>query len=292
MDCGSAPTRHLLGRVSGEGDELGRVVAGQMELALQVLLSDFEIAQGHADIFVTEQLHEGGQADAEPEHLRGKGVAQMVRSDVCGNSPLVEQLRPEEAELVVQGTSNRRSEAAASPRIWRAGKREPERAGPECEPRSGAPGRRRERGVRCAACRAGRAAPIGRSPMSADSRGQIDAFSDTDSGGASEQQRIGVQVVGAPQFLLQQLIVFRGESVWGDSAVGAENPRGESDRAGGDGRWRPGHGTGGEDRADTPAAWYCTQGGSCSHSQRNQPSRWGSRRNCERRRSRGKAARR
>lgn len=48
---------------------LGSILASQMEFALQVLLSDLQIAESHADVFVTEQLHECGQADAEAEHF-------------------------------------------------------------------------------------------------------------------------------------------------------------------------------------------------------------------------------
>jgi len=57
-------------------------VAGELKITLQVLLSDLEIAQGHADISVTEQFHQGRQADSEPEHLCGKAMAQMMWSDV------------------------------------------------------------------------------------------------------------------------------------------------------------------------------------------------------------------
>jgi hypothetical protein len=39
----------------------------------------------------------------------------------------------------------------------------------------------------------------------------MDAFSETDPSETDQQQRIGVQVVSSPEFLLQQLIVLRGE---------------------------------------------------------------------------------
>ena len=42
-------------------------------------------------------------------------------------------------------------------------------------------------------------------------QGEVDAFSETDSGETDKQQRVGVQIVGSPEFLLQQLIVLRGE---------------------------------------------------------------------------------
>jgi hypothetical protein len=42
-------------------------------------------------------------------------------------------------------------------------------------------------------------------------QGEVDAFSETDSGETDKQQRVGVQVVSSPEFLLQQLIVLWGE---------------------------------------------------------------------------------
>ena len=48
---------------------LGHILAGLVEFALQVLLGDLHIPQGHADVFVTEQLHERREADPEPKHL-------------------------------------------------------------------------------------------------------------------------------------------------------------------------------------------------------------------------------
>jgi hypothetical protein len=38
---------------------------------------------------------------------------------------------------------------------------------------------------------------------------QVDAFSDTDTSDSHQEQRIGVQIVGTTQFLLQPLVVFR-----------------------------------------------------------------------------------
>jgi hypothetical protein len=57
------------------------VLASKLKLALQVLLSDFEIEQGHVDIFVPQQLHEGRQADAQAEHFCGKCMSKAVRGN-------------------------------------------------------------------------------------------------------------------------------------------------------------------------------------------------------------------
>lgn len=56
---------------------------GQVELALETLLGDFEILHGHVRAPVTEQFHDAGKADARPQHLRSIGVSKLVR-DECG----------------------------------------------------------------------------------------------------------------------------------------------------------------------------------------------------------------
>jgi hypothetical protein len=42
------------------------------------VLSNLHVAQGHADVFVPEQLHESRKADAEADHLEGIAVPQAV----------------------------------------------------------------------------------------------------------------------------------------------------------------------------------------------------------------------
>jgi hypothetical protein len=42
---------------------MGRILSRLMEFALQVLLGNLHIRQGHADVFMSEQLHERWEAD-------------------------------------------------------------------------------------------------------------------------------------------------------------------------------------------------------------------------------------
>ena len=66
------------GRKSGKRRQampLWRILMSLIELAVQVLLRDLDIPQSHADVFVPQQLHEGGKADSETEHFRGMRVA-------------------------------------------------------------------------------------------------------------------------------------------------------------------------------------------------------------------------
>ena len=62
------------------------VKPGQVELALEILLGDFEILQGHVWAFVAEQFHDASKADARSQHLRSIGVSKLVWDDAGGNS--------------------------------------------------------------------------------------------------------------------------------------------------------------------------------------------------------------
>jgi len=53
--------------------------------------------------------------------------------------------------------------------------------------------------------------PLVGSQLSQAVQRQIDAFADADSGSPDEQEGIGVEIVGAAQLLLQELIILRGK---------------------------------------------------------------------------------
>jgi hypothetical protein len=53
--------------------------------------------------------------------------------------------------------------------------------------------------------------PLAGSDLVQTVQGQIEALADADSGGAGEQQGVGRQIVGAAQFLLQELVVLWGK---------------------------------------------------------------------------------
>ena len=71
-------------RYGGNLVGLGGVVAGEMELALEIGLGHLDISHSHADVAVPQQLHEGGKTDAEAKHLGGEAVAQAVRGHRAG----------------------------------------------------------------------------------------------------------------------------------------------------------------------------------------------------------------
>ena len=53
--------------------------------------------------------------------------------------------------------------------------------------------------------------PLFRSELTQTVEWQVDTFSDADSGKASQQEGIGIQVVFAAQFVLEPMIIFRGQ---------------------------------------------------------------------------------
>src|SRR6516165_6134240 len=61
-----------------DGMERSSFLSSGVKFALQVLLRDVEINQGHVDIFVPQQLHEGGQTNTEAQHGGCEGVSQAV----------------------------------------------------------------------------------------------------------------------------------------------------------------------------------------------------------------------
>jgi hypothetical protein len=55
--------------------EVAGMRAGQLELALEILLSNLEVLQSHVWALVTEEFDHGSEADAGAQHLRSVGVA-------------------------------------------------------------------------------------------------------------------------------------------------------------------------------------------------------------------------
>ena len=59
---------------------------GQVERALEILLGNLEVLQGHVRALMTEEFHHRGKTDTRPQHLRSIGVTKLVRNDAGGNS--------------------------------------------------------------------------------------------------------------------------------------------------------------------------------------------------------------
>ena len=68
---------------------LSNVLTSFIELALQVLLGNLDVAQRHVGSAMAEQLHQRWQADTCPQHGGGKGVPHLMRNNVGLDSGLV-----------------------------------------------------------------------------------------------------------------------------------------------------------------------------------------------------------
>ena len=69
--------RNVGNREDGGAMRLGGILASGVELALQIQLHDFHVAHGHADVVVSQNLHESGKTHTEADHLRGETVPPM-----------------------------------------------------------------------------------------------------------------------------------------------------------------------------------------------------------------------
>ena len=58
----------------------------QVEFALEILLSDLKILQGHVGTFVTKEFDDRGKANASAQHLRSICMSKLVRDDAGGNA--------------------------------------------------------------------------------------------------------------------------------------------------------------------------------------------------------------
>ena len=58
----------------------------KVELALEILLGDLEILQGHMGALVTEELYNRRKADARAQHLSPVCVSKLVRDDAGRNA--------------------------------------------------------------------------------------------------------------------------------------------------------------------------------------------------------------
>ena len=66
------------GGTGGQGNQVAWMLPRQVELALEVLLGDLDIAQRHVGSAMAEQFHQCGQADSGAEHAGRIGVPQHV----------------------------------------------------------------------------------------------------------------------------------------------------------------------------------------------------------------------
>ncbi len=70
----------------GDGHQVSGMGESQVEFALEILLGDFEILQGHVGTLVAKEFDNRGKADAGAQHLSSVCVSKLVRDDASGNA--------------------------------------------------------------------------------------------------------------------------------------------------------------------------------------------------------------
>lgn len=61
----------------------GHVSPRQVILALEVVLSDLDVAHGHSNVAVAEDFLQGGKADSGTEHDGGISMPELVEAGGC-----------------------------------------------------------------------------------------------------------------------------------------------------------------------------------------------------------------
>ena len=193
---------------------LSRILAGSVELALEVQLRDLDIPQCHADIFVPQQLHQSRKTDTETDHLGSEAVPQLVGRDRAGAAGSLGGVSQCRSKGLVQSVMATTAGQQQVPAVGQAGGRRQSTQSQDAshDPSNVCVGRHQAFGVQFAYGDMQR--PLVHTDLPQTVQREIDALADADSGGASEQQCIGRQVVGAAQFLLQQLIVLGRKRSW------------------------------------------------------------------------------
>ena len=67
-------------------NQMSRLRVRQMELTLQIVRGDIDVAHGHLWIGMAEQLHERGQGYAGTNHFTRVCVPKLVRNDAAGDT--------------------------------------------------------------------------------------------------------------------------------------------------------------------------------------------------------------
>jgi hypothetical protein len=186
------------------------VLQGAVKLALKILLSDLDIAQSHADVFVSEQLHQCGKADAQAEHFRCVGVAELVTRYSIGTARSFCRCQNGKAEMLI------RAPAAGA---WQQEVRRLRRPGwgilfAEFQNASDDIPDALINGHQAFGMKL--ADRYMQSPLVLPDRSQtifseVYTLADADSRSTCEQERIGEPVVSATKFLLKALVLIERE---------------------------------------------------------------------------------
>jgi len=179
----------------------------QMELALEILLGDFQILQCHVGTLVAEQFHHGGEADAGTQHLSSICVSKLVRDDAGGDSDCSHDLPQRSAEPANQRVTTAWPWQQQTTGLGRS--RRTQRTDSLHQLTDGGIHGNPALGFELAQWHMD--GPLTGAERAQTIKGEVGTFADAYSGVTQKQQDITDKVVAAQQFLLNQLILLRSQ---------------------------------------------------------------------------------
>jgi hypothetical protein len=178
-----------------------------MQFALQVSEGDIEIQHGHVGRGVTEEFHDGGEIHSGAKHLTGIGVSELVRNDALSNARRGGHLVQVSAEVAQQGLLGAGTGQQASVSRQRIERTEEAETLDQFTD-EGVYGDH-PFGLQFAKRHMDR--PLIHSGGVETIEGKIGRFADAHARVAKQQEYVGAEIIAAPQFLLEELILLHGE---------------------------------------------------------------------------------
>jgi hypothetical protein len=98
----------------------GGILQSAVKFSLHIELGHLHVAHSHEDVFVSEQVHEYGQADAKSDHLCGIAMAKAVGSYFAGTTSTTCGVGQDLAETIVEACAAARARKQKSSRLGQA----------------------------------------------------------------------------------------------------------------------------------------------------------------------------
>jgi hypothetical protein len=104
----------------GKGVQGGGILQSAVKFSLHVEPGHLHVAHRHEDVFVSEEVHEYGQTDAQANHLCGIAMAQAMRSYLAGTTSTTCGVGQDLAETIVEACAAARARQQKSLRLGQA----------------------------------------------------------------------------------------------------------------------------------------------------------------------------
>jgi len=104
----------------GNGVQRGGILQSAVKFSLHVELGHLHVAHRHEDVFVSEQLHEHGQTDAQSYHFCGIAMAEAMGSYFVGTTSTTCGVGQDLAEAIVEAGAAARARQQKSSRLGQA----------------------------------------------------------------------------------------------------------------------------------------------------------------------------